>query len=183
MEPIDSKIDSDLIQSSICKLDELQSLLAKLNDKHLSKKVKILSYATIGQHIRHILEFYQCLLDGIECAEVNYDERKRNIKLETSTKEAWHAIYKIKLQLLEIRNNRMITLAANLSKTEGKPAIIVSSLYREMAYCLEHCVHHQALMKIGLYELDLLHLVDKNYGIASSTLRHMAKIKNKSEAH
>jgi hypothetical protein len=40
-----------------------------------------------------------------------------------------------------------------------------------LAYCLEHTIHHQALIKIGLMELNLIHLIDQHFGVAPATIR------------
>lgn len=161
-----------MIDSSIDKLSELQTLLPKLDNKNFSKRIKILGDGTLGQHIRHIIEFYICLLDGIEGSEVNYDNRNRDVNLETDVNGAWDSLYQIKLRLQKIKNNKMMTLITNLSSDEGRREVLVSSLYRELAYCQEHCTHHQALIKVGLQELNLLHLVDPNFGVAHSTVKY-----------
>ena len=50
-----------------------------------------------------------------------------------------------------------------------------SSFERELLYCLDHAIHHQALIKIGLKELHLSHLVSPDFGVAYSTLRYRAR--------
>ena len=47
-----------------------------------------LSNASIGEHTRHVIELYQCLLAGYEKGEVNYDARKRNKLYENDRAEA-----------------------------------------------------------------------------------------------
>lgn len=164
-----------MIDLSTDRLTELQTLLLRLDDKIISTRIKMLSDGTLGQHLRHIIEFYICLLDGIEGSEVNYDNRNRDVSLETDVNMAWNRLHKIIQQLQKIRNNKMITLFANLSSS-GDAEVLVSSLYRELAYCQEHCTHHQALIKVGLQELNLLHLVDQNFGVAQSTIRYRNKL-------
>jgi hypothetical protein len=44
-----------------------------------------LSSATIGEHTRHVIEMFQCLLNNYESGVVNYDERARDIVLQTDT--------------------------------------------------------------------------------------------------
>ena len=67
-----------MIQYCKKNLEEIKSLLQVLPKEHYTFPVAILSNATIGEHVRHILEFYKCLIDGIACDVVNYDERKRD---------------------------------------------------------------------------------------------------------
>jgi len=43
-------------------------------------------------------------------------------------------------------------------------------------YCLDHAIHHQALIKIGLKELQIADLVGDDFGVAYSTLRYRASL-------
>jgi hypothetical protein len=47
---------------------------------------------------------------------------------------------------------------------------IVTSFSRELAYCLDHCIHYQYFIKIGLISLELGHYLHEEFGIAPSTL-------------
>ena len=46
-----------------------------------------------------------------------------------------------------------------------------TNLQRELAYNLEHIVHHMALMRVGLKELLPSIIIPKNFGVADSTQR------------
>ena len=52
----------------------------------------------------------------------------------------------------------------------------VTSVDRELLYCLDHAIHHQALIKIGLKELQIADLVGDDFGVAYSTLRYRASL-------
>jgi hypothetical protein len=54
----------------------------------------------------------------------------------------------------------------------GNETAIQTSFYRELSYCMDHCVHHQSLIKIALQEQELLHLIDENFGVAFSTQKY-----------
>jgi hypothetical protein len=47
-----------------------------------------------------------------------------------------------------------------------------------MVYNIEHCIHHQALIKVALNEMEANHLINKNFGIAPSTIQYR-KFKHK----
>ncbi len=49
---------------------------------------------------------------------------------------------------------------------------IPTNFYREMVYNIEHCIHHQALIKVALNEMEANHLINKNFGIAPSTIQY-----------
>ena len=46
---------------------------------------------------------------------------------------------------------------------------IETSFFRELIYCMDHCIHHQSLIKIALLEQNLIHFIDPNFGVAFST--------------
>ena len=59
-----------------------------------------------------------------------------------------------------------------LSQSEGKKHRILTSFSRELAYCLDHCIHHQYFIKIGLHSVDQKHILHDEFGIAPSTLMY-----------
>ncbi len=56
-------------------LMQLQKLMNSINDSDYTETIDILSGATIGQHIRHILEFYLLLISGTFSGTISYDKR------------------------------------------------------------------------------------------------------------
>jgi hypothetical protein len=153
-------------------LQELKSLLESLSIDQYQYKSKILSGASIGQHIRHVLEFYLCLIKTTKRhAIVNYDKRKRNLRIEQNPGEAIATIDEICSKLSEYRTAEVLYLQGNYSTYESSLITTPTTFKRELAYCLEHTIHHQALIKIGLNELNLTHLIDQHFGVASATVR------------
>jgi hypothetical protein len=57
------------------RLKELVHLLQQLSNAEYAKPYLSLSSATIGEHTRHVIEMFQCLLNNYESGVVNYDER------------------------------------------------------------------------------------------------------------
>jgi hypothetical protein len=56
-------------------LEEIKKLVIQFSDQQYVYGSKLLSDATIGQHVRHILEFYQSVLNGLDSKNINYDNR------------------------------------------------------------------------------------------------------------
>jgi hypothetical protein len=44
-------------------------------------------------------------------------------------------------------------------------------LFRELAYDLEHSIHHQAIIKIAMKNLNSEYALNENFGVARSTIR------------
>jgi hypothetical protein len=147
-------------------LNELIGLLRQLPDADYCKPCLQLSNATIGEHTRHIIEMFQCLLSQYDSGIVNYDLRERNCRIQTQTH---YAISAIQLIMASIdQPNKTIELQQVI---DGENIRIQSNYFRELLYNLEHCVHHQALIKVALIVNDAV-VVDDHFGVARSTIEY-----------
>ncbi len=157
-------------------LQEIKSLLNSLSNEQYTFKSKSLSGATIAEHTRHILEFYVCLMNGYSAGIINYDKRERDFRIQSDIGFAMFTIDKICSHLNFMKNDKKLILSGNFSSTNGQLKEIETTSERELAYCLEHSIHHQALIKIGLLELNLLQLINENFGVAPATIRYKEKL-------
>jgi len=139
--------------------------LLKLSDKQYQHQSELLSGASIGQHLRHVVEFYDCLLNGLSQEKINYEKRARSLDLENNRKTAINKISSIIDQLLSLESNSRLYL-------EIEDFIIDTSVQRELYYNLEHSIHHQALIKVGLKEQNIGNMVNADFGVAPSTLKY-----------
>lgn len=164
-----------MVNHCIENLKEIKTLLKKINQPSYTQKLEILSDSTIGQHVRHILEFYVCLQQGKALKFVNYDKRARNLELESSIDKALETIDIICTKLQDSNLETSFIVEGNYTSNSDENIAIQSTYLRELAFCLEHSIHHQALLKIGLRSLGLNNLIDPNFGVAYATIRHKEK--------
>ena len=150
----------NLVNSS---LDELIDLLQQLSDDDYSRPREQLSGSSVGEHTRHIIEMFQCLIRFYVGGTIDYDLRERNKELEASTTSAITAIQQVKANL--DKENCDLLLAQRI---QGDEIVVNTSYFRELLYNLEHCIHHQALIKIGVRNLNVT--VSPNFGVARSTI-------------
>ena len=54
---------------------------------------------------------------------------------------------------------------------DGEELNIESNYFRELLYNLEHCIHHQALIKVAVLQLEHLQ-IDQDFGVARSTIEY-----------
>ena len=147
-------------------LQELNDLLAQISDADYAQPCHELSNATIGEHTRHIIEMFQCLNSQYESGIVNYDQRQRNKLIQTSSEFAMSQIKEIQSSI--DRENKKIELQQII---DGSAISIESNYLRELLYNLEHCIHHQALIKVAILMNGKLE-VDENFGVARSTIEY-----------
>lgn len=155
--------DLKLIQEAKTILLSTLDLLNQLNYDDYTTKIPLLGDSSIGEHTRHIIELFQQLMEGYVVAEVDYDKRKRNLKIQQNIDCAIESLANI-IASLE-KPNKDITLCGTVMG-EGFP--IHSNYHRELLYNIEHCVHHQAIIKIGLLFLER-DFACEGFGVAEST--------------
>lgn len=151
---------------------QLTATLDNLQHQEYVQPSTSLSNNTIGQHVRHIIELFQCLELGYESGIVNYENRKRDITIETDKELAKSILLSLHPELE--KENKDLVLEANYEENENSPLRIATNYYREIAYNLEHTIHHMALIRVGLNELSSLSLPE-NFGVASSTVKFRNK--------
>lgn len=148
---------------------QLSDALENLTDTAYTQQSPALFNATIGQHVRHIIELFQCLSNGYDEGVVNYEKRKRDYRIETERDLACFLLRKT-FRLLDRPNKRMTLEAEDYDETVETIAI-PSNYYRELAYNLEHTIHHMALIRIGINEVSTVQLPD-SFGVAYSTIKY-----------
>ena len=124
---------------------------------------------TIGQHVRHIIELYQCLEKGYEPGVVNYEKRKRDHDIESDKELAGSLLLEILSGLA--KPNKELILEATYDDLSTETISISTNYFREIAYNLEHTIHHMALIRVGLAEVADITLPD-DFGVASSTVKY-----------
>ena len=153
-------------------LNEIKNLIQDLDDSQYELKLENLSGATIGQHVRHILEFYQCLLKGNAEGVISYDARRRDMRIETDRSFASRTVGELLELLVLVKEDRCIVLKANYSTVNNNEINLSTSLFRELAYTLEHSIHHQAIIKVGMKSMNKAEILLENFGVAPSTIRN-----------
>lgn len=158
-----------LVTSVQNNLQEILELLHQITDEQFSLKHVELSNASIGEHTRHIIELYECLINNYQNGKINYDLRERNLQIQTQTKEAIKSIE----DLINEINKENKTLFIEQGTCESILSI-ESNYFRELLYNLEHSIHHQALIKVGLLKFPTIQ-INENFGVARSTIEYRLK--------
>lgn len=153
-------------------LAQLSDVVRQLDAEQFVRPSITLSDATIGQHMRHSLEFFQCLQRGLPKGVVNYDKREHNEALQQNPQRALTALDEIMDFLRSQPENIPLLLEIGYDRTSDQPQSVPSNLYRELSYTIEHAVHHMALIKVGLREVAPGISLPADFGVAVSTLRY-----------
>ncbi len=151
---------------------QIKDLLQNIKTKDYTCQSEVLSGSTVGQHIRHILEFYLLLVSGSFSGTVSYDKRQRDIRIEENPQFAIETIDRLIAGIGTLDVNLTVKFEGDFTVDGSGDNFIQSSVGRELAYCIEHSIHHQAIIKAGLISNGLAGLTDEHFGIAYSTIRY-----------
>jgi hypothetical protein len=128
-----------------------------------------LNMSSVGQHVRHIIEMFQCLEEGYVTGVVNYELRKRDTGIESDPVRAMGLLDQI-LEGLG-KSDKPLLLEGAYHESEDDLLRIPTNYHREIVYNMEHTIHHMALIRIGMVEMGITD-VPANYGVAAATVKH-----------
>ncbi len=159
---------------SVCRdiLGQLATLTDVINEADFRKPSVALSGSTVGQHMRHTLEFFLCLESGVQSGCVNYDKRSHDRIIETDLSVATVTIRRISDFVDRLDLDLPLKLEVNYYMDREDHVVLETTSARELVYNIEHAVHHMALIKIGVREVAPYIDLDTHFGIAASTIRH-----------
>lgn len=161
-------------------LDQLAFLIHQIDEKDFIKPSEALSKATIGQHLRHTLEFFICFEQGSIDGVVNYDKRSHDKLIETDKFIALAAVGKIISFVTKLNADQALKLEVGYDLAKEEFITIETNVMRELVYNIEHAVHHMAIMKIGVREVAPYIKLPSDFGIAASTLRYKETVSRSS---
>lgn len=166
-----------LSQAASSILNQMEDVINQMHNDDYKKPVDVFNNSTIGQHFRHTLEFFQCLMDRHETGVVSYDKRNHNKSIETDKALALVFIAKAKEFIISCDMLKPLVLEVNYNIEKGQDICVDSNMGREVAYNIEHAIHHMAIIKIGVQVLCPYVKLPYGFGVASSTLRYNNELK------
>ncbi len=151
-------------------LTDLDNLLVQLTAEEYSRPLAVFSGSSMGQHVRHILEFFQCLATGLDSGEIDYDARPRDRQIEISSAYARAVLQNltVTLRLFDVQQ----PLLLRQTYVPGACLMVPTNAVRELVYTIEHAIHHMALLRIGVQIHSPSIQLPRHFGVAYSTLIH-----------
>lgn len=159
-----------ILQQSVKNIfSQLEDSLRLLSNEQYCREIPTLSNSSIGHHVRHVIEMFVLLHEGLNTGIVNYEKRNRDHTIESSKGVAIALLLEIVSALQS--ENKDLVVEIGFDKDSNQINSIPSNYFREIAYNLEHAIHHMALIKIGIREISDQQL-PHDFGVASSTVRY-----------
>lgn len=154
-------------------LGQLENAITKVSSRDFVRPSTALGGSSIGQHIRHTLEFFVCLESGFDRGVVNYDNRAHDKLIEKDKTRALATLVGIRnFIIINNSDNKSLILEGIYDQDSTEVYTIGTNFYRELAYNIEHAIHHMAMIKIGINEVASYVKLPAGFGVAASTIRY-----------
>ena len=153
-------------------LEALAAVVAALRPEAYADRLLPSASGSIGEHVRHCLDHVSALVSADPSACLSYDRRARGTSVETNPAEALRCIQLLRIKIVvgrwSTRLDEPICVMSTVTRG-GEMLTGMSTLARELAFVLNHTIHHQAM--VGL--LASLHgcALPDGFGFAPSTPR------------
>lgn len=183
----------DLLDQNVALLDQGSELLARLDPELFGPDS---DGSGVGAHLRHCLDFYRCLLAGLdgegegdgggdrpgggdspgagELGRVDYDVRERVAEVETELATAAAVLDELRAALAGLRGKALERpLLVRVDDAVGRGADggwQRSTFGRELQFLISHTIHHYAIIAMLLRGRGFE--PGDELGVAPSTLAH-----------
>lgn len=158
-----------IIQSNLKTLAKLKILLNNLTDVVLYDSTVSPYYSSIGSHIRHLLDFYDCIFNVNSSNEIDLTARNRNIEVETKCETAICYLNAIieRLNSFEFKMDDFVIVFDDLGLRKVEIVYTYGALFSQAN---SHTIHHYAIIN---YNLDALNISieDSDFGYNPTTLK------------
>ncbi len=161
-------VNKIVYKKSTLLLEQLVWLLENVSDDAYITKCVVLDNATIGEHIRHIIEMYLCVIANYDKGIICYENRERNREIQTIKSTAKQKIESI-IKVIDKENKEMFIETTDHESNEAYT--IATNYEREIMYNMEHTIHHMAMIKIGMKECSNI-ILENTFGVADATLKY-----------
>ena len=153
-------------------VQQIDDLIEKIPDADYQRPLPIFNGSSLGQHFRHILNFYECVLQVKDGDTIDYAKRNRDLMVETNPVYARTSFSQLLQGLTLLKETDPVQVKGDFNVNGEAVSSVLSSIGRELMYAFDHAVHHLAIIRIGLRDLEMESIMGSNQGVAPSTTRH-----------
>ena len=156
-----------VIQSTLKTLQKSQYLLTNLRSEQLSDTSIAPYNSSIGSHIRHILDFYECIFNIDSEGHIDLTARNRNREVETCCLKAESYLNIILEKLNKLNGNLENKIKVTDDLGLGK-VTMPYTLVAVLSQANSHAIHHYAIINYILNGLNIS-LSDPDFGFNPTT--------------
>lgn len=159
-----------MIPAIIQNLNRGINLLNSINDQEYSNNSTAPYYSSIGVHMRHILDVFSCVFEGLESGQIDLSARQRNELAETKVSVGLDYFERVIAQLEKLRPEDLDEVV-EVKDDLGLGMITAKyTLAAALIQAHSHAIHHFA--SIGyIISQQGISLPDADFGYNPTTPR------------
>lgn len=138
-----------MINSQVNILLQAEIYLRAVSSEQYREVVSPLFISSAGAHMRHILDHYQSIINGLQTGCIDYDKRSRGGAVENDINAALSLISDIESFLTSLSQEQLqqkIQLSTEISVERKLVEIVDTTLARELIFSGSHAIHHFAMI-------------------------------------
>ena len=158
-------------------IQQARTFLLTISDTDYTRVMRPQFSGSAGQHMRHVLDHFLSLKEGVVTGVVDYDTRRRGCEAETSVARALQVLDEIERWLPQVCSENpstSISVKSEVSLTETKYVVVESSIGRELMFVASHAVHH--FSQLALIRSLQGKASDADFGIAPATKTYLKSV-------
>ncbi len=167
-------MNKEIIAAVNYNLNQANELLSQIDaDTYVNETVGPF-FSSIGSHLRHTLDFFNCLIDGLDGNKIDLTARKRDNNIATnleSAKSLIHTIQETLFRFKDINTDYLIHVTDNLGQGNTEINYTLESV---LSHANSHMIHHFAMIGYILHALDTKVNI-KGFGYNASTPEEQRK--------
>ncbi|WP_299104893.1 DinB family protein [uncultured Tenacibaculum sp.] len=143
-------------------------LLNSISDEQYSNNTIPPYFSSIGSNMRHILDVFSCIFNGVNCCCVDFSDRERNTLAEQKTVEGIAYFERIIKQLRELEAedfDKIISVTDDLGTGRVTANYTLGSA---LIQAHSHAIHHYASIGFIINQLGI-ELPDADFGYNPTT--------------
>lgn len=143
-------------------------LLDAITDEQYSDTTSPPYHSSIGAHMRHILDVFSCIFNGLETKEVDFSKRERNAMAEQHT-EVGIAYFNQVIEQLHGLDPADFGMVINVTDDLGLGKVTMKyTLESALCQAHSHAIHHFSSIGFLVNQLGL-ELPDNDFGYNPTT--------------
>lgn len=143
-------------------------LLNSITDAQYSDQSVAPYYSSIGGHVRHILDIFDCIFDGLSAKKIDLVARKRNVMVENYTVHGLR-YFETTINKLHSLNSCDFNELYEVSDDLGMGVVHANyTLASALIQAHSHAIHHFASIGYIIAQLEI-ELPDADFGFNPTT--------------
>ena len=157
-----------MISAIVINLERGVKLLNSISDEQYSNTTVAPYYSSIGRHMRHILDVFDCIFEGLGDSRIDLSSRKRNEIIELKTEKGLQYFDKIITELSVLKSvdfETVIVVVDDMGLGKVEQNFTLGGILMQAH---SHATHHFASLGYIISQLGI-EIPDSDFGFNPTT--------------